>query len=170
MAKFIWKPILFFDNLMKLETSKTYGGSVEGAMAYDHGTFQYAEGFKMTFSCYFKKTEFPFDTHGCEVHYFSGDYQMILTPATIVYGSEATIDGPIELKDLSFPFEVTLDSKGTKEIDFPAIRSKVSATGLSMKLDRKASQFLWSSFYLPTTAFALLSMISFLIKPDIVSI
>ena len=44
-----------------------------------------------------------------------------------------------------------------------------SYTGMSFKLKRKNLGYLSSSFYYPTASFALLSMISFLVKPDAVS-
>ena len=43
-------------------------------------------------------------------------------------------------------------------------------TGMIIKMKRKSLGLLLGGYYYPTTAFALLSMISFLINPDIVSI
>ena len=44
-----------------------------------------------------------------------------------------------------------------------------SYTGMLIKMKRKSLGFLLGSYYYPTGIFALLSMISFLISPDIVS-
>ena len=43
---------------------------------------------------------------------------------------------------------------------------KFSFTGILVTLKRKSISHLLSSYYYPTTAFALLSMISYLIDPD----
>ena len=43
-------------------------------------------------------------------------------------------------------------------------------TGMLMKLKRKSLGQLLSGYYYPTTTFAFLSMMSFLINPDVVSI
>ena len=47
--------------------------------------------------------------------------------------------------------------------------TKHSSTGIRLKFCRNSFGHLTSSFYYPTGCFALLSMISYLIKPDVVS-
>ena len=117
---------------------------------------EYKEAFKLTFSCHFEMAEFPFDLQNCSLIYCSGEGQMNLTTAVIAYARRTTKNGSIILQNLPFAFDITLDSVESFEVELPAIQEIASATGLSMKLDRKAPHFLWSSFYLQTTVFSLL--------------
>ena len=90
-----------------------------------------------------------------------------------VFGNMSTNIGgdPIILDDLPFPFEfqlVVLPNFGLKN----SIKNRTvtfSYTGIALRMRRKSLGQLLSGFFYPSSAFALLSMISFLIKPDIVS-
>ena len=82
-----------------------------------------------------------------------------------------TENGPITIKDLPFSFDVTLKSQNTL-IKFDKLDDENhSYTGFCLTVKRKRSLGqLLGAFYYPMASFALLSMISYLIKPDIVSI
>ena len=92
-----------------------------------------------------------------------------LENATIILGKMTTRDGPMILKNLPFPFEVQISYLPTYE-EFNLFTGKIySETGMSLILKRSKMGQLASGYYYPTTAFALLAMISYLINPDIVS-
>ena len=72
------------------------------------------------------------------------------------------------LDSLPFPFDFELESMPNFERK-TAYNFKFSNTGILIKMKRKSLGQLVGGYYYPTTSFAFLSMISFLIKPDVVS-
>jgi len=74
-SKSIWHPTIFFNNLMKKENTKFYGGTGEGTMEYFHGINQtmnlllYVESFLLKFSCTMNFSMFPFDSNQCCLDY-----------------------------------------------------------------------------------------------------
>ena len=129
----------------------------------------YGEGFQLTFSCHFDFQKFPFDSHECRMEY--GDYLggINYNTATIGYHDRKSRDGAasILIDDLPYPFEFEIKPIPTFERNFGEYNA--SFTGMLLKMKRKSFRKLISGFYFPTTSFAFLSMISFLIKPDVVS-
>lgn len=176
-AKFIWHPPIEFGHLLKFEKNDQYGGSKSVFFKY-HGnhTFAYGEKFKLTISCQFRFEAYPFDSHECPVEF--GDFtigkeKLTYNSASISYGNTSTFitskigDPPIIIDHLSFPFEFQLEAmpafeKSNGNMNF-------SNTGMLLKLNRNSFGQLLGGYYYPTGTFALISMISFLIKPDIVS-
>jgi hypothetical protein len=132
------------------------------------------ETFQLTFSCNFDFSEFPFDSHDCPIEYGSGFYtleQMRLNKTQAVFGNISTKFGgdPIIVDNLPFPFEFQLVVQPTFEKTSIHRELTYSYTGVVLKMRRKSPGQLLCGYFYPTTAFALLSMISFLIRPDIVS-
>ena len=130
--------------------------------------------FHLTFSCHFDFAEFPFDSHECPIEYgsiyFSQD-QMRFNATKAVFGNMSTKIGgdPIILNNLPFPFEFQLVALPTFEIT-SIYKISYSYTGIVLKMRRKSPGQLLCGYFYPTAAFALLSMLSFLIKPDVVRI
>ena len=131
------------------------------------------EIFQLAFSCNFDFAEFPFDTQECPLEYGDGkftQFAMRFNRTGAVFGNQTTGSGddPIILNNLPFPFEFQLVSLPTFEfMDRNMI--PYSYTGIVLKTRRKSPGQLLIGYFYPTAAFALLSMISFLIKPDVVS-
>ena len=92
-----------------------------------------------------------------------------LGSAKIIYDNMITDDGPIILNSLPFPFTVKITEKNPfVEVD-KIDNMEYSRAGICMALTRTSKGHLFSGYYYPRTAFALLSMISYLINPDLVS-
>ena len=130
------------------------------------------ETFQLTFSCNFDFSEFPFDSHDCPIEYGSGFFsleQMRLNKTQAAFGNISTKFGgdSIILDNLPFPFEFQLVSLATFELR-NIYGVSYSYTGIVLKMRRKSPGQLLSGFFYPTAAFALLSMLSFLIKSDVV--
>jgi hypothetical protein len=89
--------------------------------------------------------------------------------ATILFVKMTAYDDPIILTSLPFPFEVQISYLRTFKEFNSFTGMEHSGTGMSLSLKRSTIGQLSSGYYYPTTAFALLSMISYLINPDIVS-
>ena len=90
---------------------------------------------------------------------------------TIIYSESKIIKGdvPMTLTTLPFPYDIQLKTK-KPFLKFNPLFGGIYGTGMCMKLTRTDRGHLYSAYYYPTTAFALLSMISYLINPDIVRI
>ena len=76
-------------------------------------------------------------------------------------------EDPIVINSLPYPFEFQLSS--LKSYGKKLNHFKHSHTGMVLKLERNSLGMLASRYYYPTGSFAILSLISFLINPDIVS-
>ena len=181
MVKPLWYPLLDFEKRMDLEQSKVFGSTLGGTMGYYEDTNQmiYAEAFKLKFSCPFDFDNFPFESNLCCLSY--GDFRngngasnVTLMPAIIIYDNMTTTEGPIIFNSLPFPYKINITSKLTFNKVEKGVLKKgddilYSKTGMCFDLKRSRMGHLASAYYYPTTAFALLSMISYLINPDTVS-
>ena len=172
-VKPVYLPVLDFENLMKSEPSKVFGNFRGGYMRYKSGQMKYSESMHMKFSCHFNFHLFPFDSQKCCIDYrmlSDGIDRVKLNRAIVTYGgNKTTRDGPFELGDLPFPFHLEIESM-PMSTKFDTDRQRTfSYTGMCFKITRTKRGHLISGYYHPTAAFAFLSTISYLIKPDIVS-
>ena len=133
----------------------------------------YIEQYQLTLSCHFYLSQFPFDSHKCSIEFGSLWYTtrfLNLNATTVVHRGYPNItpkDGPTVMADLPYPYEIQIESLPAFEINVGG--EIYSFTGALLTLKRKSLGHLMSGYYYPTTAFALLSMISYLIDADIVS-
>ena len=95
---------------------------------------------------------------------------VVLNRAIVKYGNKKTTDGLFELNDLHFPFGVEVESFPTSRKLYTDQENTRSYTGMCFKMNRKTRGHLISGFYYPTASFGILSLISYLIKPDMVRI
>ena len=172
----IWIPVIEFENMIKFEKNVNYGRATEfvlwhvGDNSWEGGNMLYMEKLHLTVSCLFYFDKFPFDSHTCYLELGSLDENMTLKSSLIIYGNTQTRvgNGPIILSDSPLPYEFKLMSLPTSHIP-KYDHGTYPLTGMIIKMKRKSLGLLLGGYYYPTTAFALLSMISFLINPDIVS-
>ena len=171
--KSIWNPVITFWNLKKYQQTKTYGDDKKFFLYEANHSMWYSERFQLTYSCYFNLQKYPHDSNECSMEYGEYEYganDVILNNAKIVYGDRKTghgADSPIIIDNLPYPFEFEIKSIPT--FNRTIGEYNYSFTGMNLKMNRKSFRKLISGFYYPTASFALLSMISFLIKPDVVS-
>ena len=175
MANLIWHPIIEFGNLIHYEKKEVYGGTKPFIFWYFGNvspdiTVVYGEGLQLTFSCKFEFNDFPFDSHECPMEYGDKKYQSMnikMNSSHIIYGNLSNKIGehPIHLNNLAFPYDFELRSMLAHEIS-NSYGMKFSFTGMLLTIKRKSYGQLLSGYYYPTASFALLSMISFLIRPD----
>ena len=132
----------------------------------------YGEKFQVTFSCHFHLSKYPFDSHDCQLYF--GDMrfnssQLNFNPIKIHLKIDESTQGvdPAIIDNSPLPFEFQLNPLATKEQDNGLYN--VSKTGMCIKFKRKSLGLLLSGYYYPTMSFALLSMVSFVINPDVVS-
>ena len=127
--------------------------------------------FQLTFSCDFDFSLFPFDNQKCSIkfgHTIDQIHEVTLMSPIIRYGRFSAIGkNPIILKNLP-QFEVRLKPLPSFQVE--AAENIFSYTGMNITLRRISMGHLNIGYYYPTTSFALLSTISFLINPDMVII
>ena len=126
--------------------------------------------FLMIFSCQFDLGNYPFDTQECDFKYGDNSHgidYMTLNATKVIYGNASTTLGidPIIIYHSEFEIEVTALTPFQITLEF----ANYSQAGIHLKMRRKSVGKLLSGYYYPTASFALVSMISFLIDPDVVS-
>ena len=173
----IWQPVIEFRELMEFEGTPMLGdtdSSTSVVFPLNQNRFA-AYNFQLTFSCDFNFAEFPFDHHDCPMEYgdgFFGQQYMTFNITMATFSNKSTKSGgdPIIMDKFPFPFEFQLVSLPIFERRkiYMATTFTYSYTGILLKMRRKSLGQLLCGFFYPTAAFALLSMISFLIKPDVV--
>ena len=176
-AKELWLPTLEFVNVLKIETIPSYGNTVESAFWFyqdhqDGHILEYNEEIILTLFCDFDFSAYPFDSHICNLTFGDdthGFNELRLMPTSIGYKNELIHDGmnPLIIKDLPYPFEFHFSSIPSFNVTYDI---PYSYTGICIKMKRKSLGLLFSGFYYPTGSFALLSMISYFIDADSVSI
>ena len=135
---------------------------------------QYGEEFQLTFPCRFHLAKFPFDSHECSIYFGDIRYTTNELKLDVVNlkdwsrnnGPSTSVGSdPLILDDLALPFGFELEVLPTKEKD---INYNVSMAGILIRIERESFGMLLSGYCYPTISFALLSMVSFLIHPDMV--
>ena len=172
----MWHPVLNIWTVIEVEKTKFYGAGSTSASTdlwYEgNQSLYYEEGWKLEFLCIFQLSDFPFDSQECNLYiggYYEDSRTLTLNPLSISFNSEieTTIgEKPIIRDRLYQSYKLQLE---TYAVDEDISEESMSYTGMIIKLRRKSLGHLSSSYYYPTASFALLSLISYLIKPDIVS-
>ena len=174
-ATHIWRPAIDIENLIKSEKKKLFGLEEQKTFrlypTVDKNML-YFEVLQVKSSCQFDLVDFPIDSHECNLIYgdrLYSSYLVKLNPSTIIHGTKITRIGdvPIIVNDPSLPFDFELQSLSTSNKSYGNL--PYSYTGMKITMKRKILGDLLVGYYYPTAAFALLSMISFLINPDVVS-
>ena len=78
------------------------------------------------------------------------------------------LDQESKLSDGHLPYSFTI--LGKKEFPITNYEWDYPAIGIRIRLERRTLGTLIGGFYIPTALFAILSMISFFINPDVVSL
>ena len=174
-ARDVWHPEIKFENVLNYKKTEPYGG--ETTFSFNLGFkksyyMEYGEDFKITFSCDFHLAKYPFDSHHCPLYFGDERYnssQLKFNTIRISYKMDETwkeVD-PIIIDNSPLPFEFQLNPLATKEKNNSFYN--VSKTGMRLSIKRKSFGLLLSGYYYPTTSFALFSMVSFIINPDVVN-
>ena len=177
----IWSPIINFGHLLTYEKTKFYGGYKPFSFWYGNTGKEeviiYHEEVQLSFSCPFNFENYPFDSNVCTLEFGSQAWTvktLTLKPSKIIYEDVSTsiihslADDPMILNDLPHPFDFKFNLKAAFE-KRNAYNYSFSYAGMEIKMKRKTPSQLTSGYYYPMAAFAFLSTISFLIKPDVVS-
>ena len=164
---------LNFINALSIKKASIYGE--DGFEYFWHAEphyKEYAELIQETLTCDFQFHTFPFDEHECYLRFHNPHLIkafLILTPTKIYVHSKSTnISQPaLNIDNSRLPYVITVESiepSMTQSTIYDYVNS-----GLKFKLQRRSIGQLLGGYFGPTAIFALLSLISFIINPDIVS-
>ena len=154
----------------------TYWINADNNPAFDDFLIQFDDVLFMTSECKMDFANFPFDNQYCNWYMRSQNVNakdLTLNRISIATDSNNEVKGydvnePALLPSIGISFDVTvlsLDSFERRMGDY-----NISVAGLRFHLQRKPkeAQRLLTSYFFPTGAFAMLSLCSFFIKPDMV--
>ena len=173
-AELVWQPGFKFENLLDYKQTRGYGVTPTSSfwIFENHSHYlQYGEEFQLTISCHFNFKNFPFDRNECPIHFGNDLYstdELMFDQIKIYYADAITSQGKesIFIDDMALPFEFELEALAIKQKSF---NFNVSSVGILIIMRRHSLGQLLSGYYYPTASFALLSLVSFLINPDVVS-
>lgn len=139
---------------------------------YPH-SLEYQQSLKVTIYCTFDFSSYPFDSQICDFVYGSvstPSKKLNLKPAAINFKNSLTKYGQTDLniKQSRLPFEIKVASLESFEKFENGYN--YSSAGMKIYLTRNDLGLLLGSFYGPTAIFSILSLISFSINLDIVSL
>ena len=176
-AKLIWRPKVTFFDVLSVEKNDGVG--------YKHvpeyyfvpnrqvGELQISEQLKMKFPCNFQFDTFPFDEHECNLTFYERQYYaktlILNSPIQIFHGNQKCCpneSSALILTDPKSPFKIEVQIN-----PFTFLHdgyATYSISGLKLKLKRDSIELLIGSFFVPTGIFAILSMMSYVINPDVV--
>ena len=175
-AKAMWHPKITFLNLLSLEKFpgvgyETIKNFYFWANSDEIHTF---EIFKLKFSCDFDFKTYPFDKHECDLSFidwrfeskemtFNNTKYIRYRDQQLTFGNK----GALIISTSKTPFEINITLNDAKTKRFGNFLYSIA--GIKLNLKRKSISLLYGSYYVPTGMFAILSMASFVINPDVVS-
>ncbi len=188
--KQVWKPAIRFWNMLGINKAPAYGGQVSKSFwLYEPNQLMYYEEmqvglsqyfvslisvtvsfFQVTVSCDFEFSTFPYDSHICQFAF--GDLLMTSTyfvfnqPQLYHFGLENGGKDPVSMDRKRLPFEVIVTPMKPFEVYLTSVGGSYSYAGLQVKLIRNNRGKLYAGYYLLTGVFAMLSTLSFTIRPD----
>ena len=133
--------------------------------------FDYIQMIKLTIYCSFKFKSFPFDSHQCDVTFFTiDDYaeQLQMKPSEVGYESKNVKygQGLIHFPQSRLPFDISLES--LKPFNISIDGSEHSSAGMRLHFARNDFGQIFGGYYVPTTIFVLLAHLSYSIDIEVV--
>ena len=122
-------------------------------------------------SCEMDFSLFPFDQHSCDMVFdltqHRSDLVMFESPIIFLNDKNVTVDDePLSIPSQRLPYTLFVESLETSTT-FSMIYTR-AATGVRFHFSRNTIGLLLGGYYIPTGVFAFLSLVSFIIKPEVV--
>ena len=165
----VWTPKIYFLNAISIKKLRTFGDHLTRSSSYIYpkGLFIYNELMIIKLSCSMNFKRFPIDIQTCFFNFTSmnGGIEniLLLKPLLSIEDVNCSPKYEIELDSLTLPFQINF-----KALD--SIIHSYASIQITLKRNINELQNLLGSYYGPTGIFAFLSMISFFIKPEMVSL
>ena len=177
MAKQLYHPNLYFRNTKSIESERQFsiGQNTYHWFFNASQRFEHAETWRITIFCPFDFGNFPFDKHECNFTFGTIDNSIKtvkFTPVVIQHnGQKSSLGQPgLDIVSNLLPFNMKITSLETFLVESSDLYSSqvTDHAGFNIQFSRKSLGGLVGGFYGPTAIFAILSMISFLINPEVV--
>ena len=185
ITELIWYPRLSFFNVKSVEKLAGFGYS-ELRQFYlsdpkiQKNNMDMCELMKISISCYFDFNSFPFDHQECDFSLYDAtnmiEWIILNETQDLCYEgmhcNEFGGNGIITLPDQpGIPYKIGMKYMGVLNYQYDSTwnNSTVAYSTIKFTFERNSLGLLIGSFYLPTGLFAVLSMVSYIISPDIVS-
>ena len=160
----IWQPKIIYHKAKDVQKNNDY----EHFHMFKYGSsFNLIKTEIMTLKipCNFRFENYPFDEHTCDIDFYEARFLARINLNLKVIRYEALyvnqVNESIPIKSSKIPFEILVS----------IFLDSYNDTGtISLFLKRNSINLLLGSFYIPTGIFATLSIGSYIINPDIVSV
>ena len=170
----IFSPNLNVLNAQELNKAKQFGSTDSDYFWFNlphHLELQ--QELKVTIYCSFDFSYFPFDSHICDFNYGSlklSTYVLYLVHPWVRTGLKLTknLKEPIDADKSYLPFDITIES--LDNFNVYKVGYNYSYAGMRLHLKRNSLGLLIGGFYGPTAIFTVLSLISYTINPEIVTL
>ena len=169
----LWKQTsILFKNSLGTDKDANYGS---GAYSYfwfiPPHLMLFADVITQIVSCEMDFTLFPFDHHTCDMVFYltqhPSDYVMFVSPTVFKGENHVSIgEGLMNIPTKRLPYTISVESLNTSLAY--TLGKKRSATGVRFHFARSSIGLLLGGYYVPTGIFASLSLVSFIIKPEVV--
>ena len=168
----IHRPTLMFLNSFKVEKLPIVGDNEFHYFWFYGDKFEYAEYLKFQLGCNFDFSYFPFDSHVCDLKYYSPSYDVSFlsfeTPTLQKrWKQDKEYNGSLSLtkEALRIPFEVTLQGLAENEtLEF--MTYEYNTAGVRLTFKRSRVNFLVSGYFVPSGVFAVFSILSMLLGKE----
>ena len=170
----IYFPTLQVNDAKIVTRTHKYGALDDDFFWFDYPhRFEYQQALNVEIYCTLEFISYPFDSHECNFIFGpSNSYSNVLhlKETWLRYQNKRKIfgEGPLEFETNRLPFFISLES--LPEHVFTQAGYNYSFVGMKMTLTRTNFGLLIGGYYGPTGIFSLLSLASFTINPEIVSI
>ena len=172
-VKRIWRPDLAFLHMTDNKILVTYGNEEKFSfwINTEDNSMEYIESIRVTFSCKFSFEDYPLDTHFCPLKFGS---ETVSTDKLLFEGVKIlNIDGnatelteKIRFENEHLPYDMWIEA--INPFSHYNIGHFSPYIGVTLILKRNTLGDLIAGYYIPTSIFAIFSMISFFIDPDVV--
>ena len=164
----LWIPELVFRNAIKVDILKERIGFKK-----EESYLNQQQILILKITCNFDFSSFPFDQQSCQLPFFNyqGNVDVVIlkTPIINVYADDDQNEASVVIIETgALPF--TSVAKSIESSTFLRRSNNISQAGIEFRFCRDSQTFkqLFGTFYLPSTLFAIISMSSFFIKPEVV--
>ena len=168
----IYSPTMTINRAKTIERTRKFGLTDEDESWFNgfNGIIDYKQSIKVTIYCKFEFQSYPFDSHTCDFIYIATApvKYLLLNSSEIRYQNVENQKEIIQVEQSDLPFHVELES--LEQFNSTLTGNNYSSTGMRIHIERNNLGLLIGGYYGPTTIFVLLSLVSYSIDADMVSL
>ena len=126
-------------------------------------SFEYAEFLKLEIGCDFYFGDFPFDTHQCDLRFFSPSFVWLSFNTTKLTQQRSELNDKVPIFTPRIPFEVSVKAI-PKSLELWVADYDYFVSGITFNFKRNDIELLMATFFGPTAMFAVFSILALLIR------